>query len=185
MSARGAAVSLGGLKLFAGSLAGFAGGIGAAYDFVDASEARQRGRTALVFALRVRGTAQMMTAFLGVAIGFSFCGPLFEYISRISERHGKLALARGAVSLAGAAQWLARPAAGATVARVVILLRVVSCLTWVSLGLTVLMFVFMDDALEDWCECSVFRSNPQASDKSFTALEVELQELYVAFQEVS
>lgn len=182
MSARGAAISLGGLKLFAGSLAAFAGGIGAAYDFVDAKDALRRERVPLVFALYVRGGAQMMSAFLGVAIGFSFCGPLFEYLAKRSSSSAGQA---GWGLMARSATWLARPAAGATVARVVILLRVVSCLTWVSLGLTVLMFVFMDDALEDWCERSVFRSNPQASDKSFTALEVELQELYVAFQEVS
>ena len=182
MSARGAAVSLGGLKLFAGSLAGFAGGIGAAYDFVDAKRAADREHRWLMAAYSLRGAAQMMSAFLGVAIGFSFCGPLFEFLAKRSSASTGQA---GWSLMARSATWLARPAAGATVARVVILLRVVSCLTWVSLGLTVLMFVFMDDALEDWCECSVFRSNPQASDKSFTALEVELQELYVAFQEVS
>jgi hypothetical protein len=128
----------------------------------------------------------MMSAFLGVAIGFSFCGPLFEYLHRLAVQRGlPMVVSSSAAGFARAAHWLARPAAGATVARVVILLRVVSCLTWVSLGLTVLMFVFMDDALEDWCDRSVFRPNPRVSDPSFTALEVELQELYVAFQEVS
>lgn len=81
------------------------------------------------------------------------------------------------------AQWLNNPAAKAAVARVAIVIRVAAGVTWVGLAITVLMFIFADDDLEDWCQKSVFRTKPEPDD-GFDSEGKEMEGLYLAFQEV-
>src|SRR5690606_26919388 len=114
-------------------------------------------------------------------IAYAYCGPLFEFLARKIPNQFA---ARALQGMARGAYWLTRPAAGALVVRVVILVRVAACLTWVSVGITVLMFVLADDALEGWCDKSSFRNNPTLKERVFDSQENELEALYVAFDEV-
>lgn len=182
MSSRGAAVALGGIKLFAGVLGSFGAGVGAVYDFVvDAPGAWRKGRPGIAIAIGARGAAQGVLAILGTAVGYSFCGPLFELLAKRASSQLGAGLAQG---LARGAYWLVRPAAGAAVARVAILIRVVGSVTWVSIGLTILLFVVADNALESWCDKSSFRANPKPSDDGLADEGRELEGLYLAFNEV-
>jgi hypothetical protein len=184
MTSRGASVSLGGIKLFAGALASFAGAIGAVYDAVDANRAKDKKRYLLMTALFSRSIAQGSLVIIGALIGYSFSGPLFEALARRATEQGRMGLSRGFGFAARGASWLVRPASGATVTRVAMLIRAAACLTWVSVGVTVLLFAFSDDALEDWCDKSVFRVKPEPSE-GFGNEDRELEALYLAFQEIS
>ena len=180
---KGAVVGLGGLKLFAGSLASVAGAIGAVLDFMDATKAFEKKRLLLATALVVRGTAQLSLAVMGAVIGYSFSAPLFEHWARRSAQQGWTGFSRGMTAAAQGAQWLNNPAAKAAVARVAIVIRVAAGVTWVGLAITVLMFIFADDDLEDWCQKSVFRTKPEPDD-GFDSEGKEMEGLYLAFQEV-
>ena len=184
MTSRGAAVSLGGIKLFAGALASVGGAVGAVYDAVDATAAAKKGQRGLALALATRSFAQGSLAILGAVIGYSFAGPMLDHLAtRARSQLGRTALQQ----LAQGAYWL-RPAnatpAILAASRVAILIRVAAGFTWFGLAITVLMFIFADDGLEDWCDKSVFRAKPEADDKVYSNLGNEMEVLYGAFQEV-
>jgi hypothetical protein len=130
--------------------------------------------------LYLRATAQGSVAILGGLIGYSFSGPLFEFVATRARSQLGQAVAQG---LARGAHWLARPAAGAAVARVALLIRAAACVTWVSVGISVLVFVFSDDELEEWCDKSSFRPSPTPTG-GYAHEGEELEAIYRAFDEV-
>lgn len=173
-ASRGAAITLGGIKLFAGTLAGFAAGIGAVYDFMDAKAAIKKKHHLLFIALLTRSTAQASLTVFTLLVGFSYSAATWEFLAKKLPRN----LAKGALHLATGARFLA--AAG----RLAFMLRVVANATWIGIGLTILIWVFSDDELEDWCEKSSFRKDPKRADDVFPSEAKELEKLYTAFNEV-
>ncbi len=173
-ASRGAAITLGGIKLFAGTLASFAAGIGSVYDFMDMHKAGKNKQFSLAAALFVRATAQASLTVFTLLVGFSYSAATWEFLAKKLPGN----LAKGALHLAAGARFLA------VASRLAFMLRVVANVTWVGIGLTILIWVFSDNELEDWCEKSSFRKDPKRDDDIFPSEAKELEKLYTAFNEV-
>jgi hypothetical protein len=181
---RGAAAAFGGIKLFAGTLATVGGGIAVVLDVQDVSKNIKKGKRKLAALYILRTGANLTLTLVGSTLAFSSTGPLFTYLGQ--KYAAKRALQAGFMNLARGAAFFAEPViVGGTVvkaARTVYLLRALTCTTWVTLALTLAIFIFTDDALEDWCQKSTFRKDPK--DESFKTDAEELASLYQAFAEV-
>ncbi|MFP3407596.1 hypothetical protein SB757_23420, partial [Pseudomonas sp. SIMBA_065] len=183
VTGRGAAATLGRLKLWGAGLAGMGGLVLAWWDFADAAEHfnyRQddlNGKSttkpqvlAPAYALRSLATITLSFAEAGAAIAIA--KPFFDYLSH----NAKTKLVRMLASSMGV---LAKKL-GAQAARL-LLARLVLGAFWIGLALTIVVYLFEDDALGKWCKRSCFRIGKNS--KLFEELE-ELSALHAAFSEV-
>lgn len=144
------------------------------YDLIDADGAAKKGQSTLALALRARATTQATLAFFGLLVGYSYSAALWEYLAKKLPQ----SLAKGALTLAAGARFLA------VAGRLAFMLRVLACATWVTIGISILIWVLTDNELEDWCEKSSFRKNPKPDDATYSSDAKELEALYTAFNEV-
>lgn len=170
---RGASIVLGGIRFWAGALAMAGGAIGAVYDFVDARGAARQEKRGVAGLLALRGMANNSLAMTGFIIGFSYCGPLFDFARRIAVNEAVKMHAGRLLSIANAAK-----------ARMSLLLRVTVGLNLAGMGLSFVLFLVEDDALEAWCERCSFRKDPDKNQAGFPDQDAELDALYRAFLEV-
>lgn len=183
VTGKGAAATLGRLKLWGAGLAGIGGSLLAWWDFTDSVEhfkSSQSGATkqaqknsrllAATYFVRGMATITLSLAELGTAVAIA--KPLFEYLSH----NAKTKLARMvSTSLRELAKKLGTQAARLLLARLIL------GAFWIGLVLTVIIYIFEDDALEKWCKRSSFRL--AKNSKPFEEQE-ELKTLHTAFSEV-
>ncbi|MGE8324347.1 MAG: hypothetical protein ACN6OX_14875, partial [Pseudomonas sp.] len=183
VTGRGAAATVGRLKLWGASLAGMGGLIFAWWDYADGShyfndfQASKKSHSTyksggLAFTYYARATATIVISLAEFGTAVAIAKPLFDHLSHNSQSKLVQLLSRSASTLAGK---LGTPAAR------VLLSRLVLGAFWLGLVLTVIIYVFEDDALEKWCKRSTFRVKKIA--KVYDTQE-ELVELHSAFGEV-
>ncbi|WP_406821078.1 T6SS effector BTH_I2691 family protein [Pseudomonas sp. KnCO4] len=177
VTGKGAATTLGRLKLWAAGLAGTGGLVLAWWDFVDAEryfhEAHGNARVkSLANAYRARGVATIVLGLAETGTAVASAKPLFDYLSHNARtKYGR----NLATSLGSLARKL-----GTSSARL-LLLRLVIGAFWIGLILTAVIYLLEDDALEKWCKRSCFRI--QKTSRLFEEHE-ELHNLHLAFGEV-
>lgn len=166
-----AEIRLAGFKLAGNALAAVAGVGRAYYDFKDMGKARDEDKFALMWMFRLRGYTNIGAVGAGVALGYSYSGPLLEHWG-VSAR-GNVALD----GVAAGAKWLAkfRPW----------LFAGTWWLTFLAIAATVVIGLLDDDAMQKWCGKSNFRKPPEGDKKPpplYAKPGEELTELYNAFQ---
>ncbi|WP_426808127.1 T6SS effector BTH_I2691 family protein [Pseudomonas sp. WOUb67] len=180
VTGRGAAATLGRLKLWGAGLAGTGGLVLAWWDFSDADkhirEAQNQESSArsirLASAYRARGAATIALALAEGGTAIAIAKPFFDYLSHSA----KTKFARMLASSIGA---LAKKL-GTQAARL-LLARLVVGAFWLGLVLTIVIYLLEDDSLEKWCRRCCFRIGKTA--KPYEEHE-ELKELHSAFSEV-
>jgi len=183
VTGRGAAVTLGRLKLWGGSLAGMGGLVLAWWDFADAAEHfkyRQDGANrdnknnsdilAPAYAMRALATIALSLTEIGTAIAIA--KPFFDYLSHSAKTKFVRMLAKSMGVL---------PKKLGTQASRLILSRLILGFFWVGIVLTLIIYLFEDDALEKWCKRSCFRMGRYS--RAYEEQE-ELGALHSAFSEV-
>ncbi len=183
VTGKGAAATLGRLKLWGAGLAGIGGSLLAWWDFTDWYEhlnnshvgrnkqTQKRSRIlATTYLVRGMATITLSLAELGTAIAIA--KPLFDYLSQNAKTKAVRVLSKSMSILA--------KNLGTQAARL-LLARLVLGAFWVGLALTIIIYIFEDDALEEWCKRSTYRLTK--SSKPYSD-EEELAELYSAFNEV-
>ena len=167
-TASDAAVSFQVLKVSGGVLSAGASFIGGYLDWEVTMDnwGRKRYGTAVVYGLRSLG--QFIGGVLTLLTALSYAAPL---LSQLSARFAS----RLAIQVASrAAIWALGARAGLMLAGI-----------WVSVGVLVIsvaIWYFSDDALEDWCEESAFGKTPQNS--RFPSAEAQMKSLDKALLEV-
>ncbi|WP_338747341.1 T6SS effector BTH_I2691 family protein [Pseudomonas putida] len=177
---RGAAATLGRLKLWGAGLAGTGGLVLAWWDFADANkhirEAKNKESSArnirLASAYRARGAATIALALAEGGTAIAMAKPFFDHLSQSAKTKFARMLASSMGELA--------KKLGTQVARV-LLARLVVGAFWVGLVLTIVIYLLEEDALEKWCRRCCFRIGKTA--KPYKEHE-ELKELHSAFSEV-
>jgi len=182
VTGRGAELVVGRLKLWGASLAGAGALVVVWLDIVDGrrhlrevqSGKASTGNSEILmtaYYTRVVSTITLAGAELGAAIAFA--KPLFEHLAKsnknpvlkyMGESLGRIA---GRIGSQAARLLLSRLALGAF---------------WVGLAVTLIIFLFDDDALEKWCKRSSYRTS--GSTDTFNEKD-ELPALFNAFSEVS
>ncbi|MGG6352594.1 T6SS effector BTH_I2691 family protein, partial [Pseudomonas putida] len=181
VTGKGAAVTLGRLKLWGASLAGIGGGMLAWWDFTDwlqhlrsdptTKQGKRKSRIlATAYALRGVATITLSLGELGTAIAIA--KPLFDHLANSSANKIVRLLSQ---SMSGLAKRLGTQAAR------LLLVRLVLGAFWIGLVLTVIIYIFEDDALEKWCKRSSFRVGKNSEPYKE---QEELVALHAAFSEV-
>jgi hypothetical protein len=176
VTGRGAAATLGRLKLWGGSLASIGGGVLAWWDFVDGVQNFTENSTSIkswslsgAYFTRAIATVVLSLAELGTAVALA--RPFFERLAH-SSRHPILRALGHSMSTVSRA--LGTPAAR------ILLARLVLGTFWIGLALTIIIFLLEDDALEKWCK----RSSYRIDERSKPYADEELAKLHSAFREV-
>jgi hypothetical protein len=167
-TATDAAVSFQVLKVSGGVLSAGASFIGGYLDWEVTLDnwGKRRYGTAVVYGLRSLG--QFLGGVLTLLTALSYAAPLLSQLStRFASRLAVQVVSRAAI-------WALGARAGLMLAGI-----------WVSAGVLVIslaIWYFSDDALEDWCEESAFGKTPQ--DSRFVNAEVQMKALDKALIEV-
>ncbi|WP_411382967.1 T6SS effector BTH_I2691 family protein [Pseudomonas sp. L7] len=177
----GATVALGRLKLWGAGLAGMGGLVLAWWDFADGiehSKSIEPSNTSRSSS-QILATAYLTRAFAVVGLSLAEMGtaiaiaqPLFQHLARTTSN---------TLLSSVASSFSALSARLGTQAARLILARLVLGTFWIGIAITVIIFIFDDDALEKWCKKSVYRRDRQK--KPFDSTH-ELSELYKALNEV-
>ncbi|WP_447740574.1 T6SS effector BTH_I2691 family protein [Pseudomonas laurentiana] len=183
VTGRGAAAVLGRLKLWGASLAGTGGLVLSWWDFVDAAEhyryaqnsaaghSTKKSRIlALAYSSRALATITLSLAEAGSAVATA--KPFFDSLSRNTQNKIVKMLAKSMAALASKL--------GTQAARL-LLTRLILGAFWVGLVITIIIYIFEDDALEKWCKRSCFQLGKKSNH--YEEYE-ELSKLHAAFSEV-
>lgn len=183
VTGKGAAATLGRLKLWGAGLAGVGGSLLAWWDFTDWLEnfndshaghtkLTQKKSRLLATTYLVRGMATITLSLAEIGTAIAVAKPFFDYLSQ----NAKTKLAKTlSTSLGALAAKLGTQAARLLLARLIL------GAFWIGIVLTVIIYIFEDDALETWCKRSSFRL--AKNSKPFQEHE-ELKTLHSAFSEV-
>ncbi|WP_284360393.1 T6SS effector BTH_I2691 family protein [Pseudomonas putida] len=183
VTGKGAAATLGRLKLWGAGLAGVGGSLLAWWDFTDWLEnfndshaghtkLTQKKSRLLATTYLVRGMATITLSLAEIGTAIAVAKPFFDYLSQ----NAKTKLAKTlSTSLGALAAKLGTQAARLLLARLIL------GAFWIGIVLTVIIYIFEDDALEKWCKRSSFRL--AKNSKPFEEHE-ELKTLHSAFSEV-
>ena len=177
VTGRGAAATLGRLKLWGASLAGTGGFVLAWWDFADGvqsftpeSVSTKSWTLSGAYHTRAMATLVLSTAEVGTAIATA--KPLFDYFALNGRSKLTRVIARSFGRLASRL--------GAQTARF-LLARLILGAFWVGLIVTALIFLLEDDALEKWCKRSSYRlekaAKPHAEEEELAALHSALSEV--------
>lgn len=183
VTGKGAAATLGRLKLWGAGLAGIGGSLLAWWDFTDSADhfisshhgpTRQAQKNSRLLAATyfVRGMATITLSLAELGTAVAIAKPLFDYLSQNARTKAVRALSKSMSILA--------KNLGTQAARL-LLAHLILGAFWVGLALTIIIYIFEDDALEKWCKRSTYRLTK--SSKPYSN-EEELAELYSAFNEV-
>ena len=171
-------VIVGGIKLWAGCLAGAAGAVGSFYDWQDGLDRVGKDKYTAATLYFLKGVVGSISVLLTIGIGFTFTGP---YLRRISERVGSEVLKDAFGAAAKLAGDFAKSSSG--------FLSRVGFMTWLarfSWFITiaqVALWYFDEDDLEDWCGKCVFRLDQNGA--GFKAVNIEVPALLRAIDVVS
>lgn len=182
---KGANLMRGGLKLTAGTLSAFAGGISVVLEFTSAREewGKQYRNSVLVAIYTARGVTGVFGVWFGSIAAFSYGAPVFARLAKSGLAKQSAWLLRFAVGAGEAAR-------GYDAVRTLWLIRVAR----VNLiGLTITAgeigyrCFIMDDDLENWCQACIFRKDKSTgffSEKPFPDTKTELEALEKAFRAI-
>ncbi|MCK0746833.1 hypothetical protein, partial [Chromohalobacter nigrandesensis] len=154
---------LGGFSFWGGMLASVGALFGAVDDYLEATTQYKKDNNLLVAFYGVRFIANVGIAVLGTAITLASST---AYLSRIAQQ-GKTALARRLASLLAP---LARTLASSAVRGV--LLTGFALASWVGVILTIGLWIFGDDKLEEWCKRCAFTTESHPDYYADYAAEV-------------
>jgi hypothetical protein len=159
LTGKGAEVALGRLKLWGAGLAGVGGMVFAWWDMVDGAQRfreptnRSAGQSGVrsrtlggAYFARALATVTLSAAEFGTALAVA--QPFFNYLATRIENKFVLNFVKGLSSAAGML--------GTQMARL-ILARVVLGAFWISLAITLIIWILDDDALQKWCKRSIYR----------------------------
>jgi len=147
------------LKVSGGVLSAGAGYYAAMQDWDKVKSQREKGHYAIAWAYRMKSATQFGSATLGLLASVSYAAPLMQ------------------ASGSQAVKWIGGR----------LLFYRLFCMTWavrlnlVGLAITFLVWVFVDDALQDWCQESPFgkqaSKGPQDPKKLMDELGKALEEI--------
>ena len=144
------------LKLVGGVLGGVASMIGAGVDLADASTAASKDQHVLYKLYLAKSAAGLVGGTVTLAATFTYAAPALQRLT-------------GSAAIGAAAHVVGTRAASVIAARILIM----SAGAWITLGLVglqLLLWIFVDDALETWCDESAFGKH-----KKFTARDEQLK----------
>lgn len=160
----------GGLRLYGGFLGAVSGAIGGVLDFDAANEQFSSNRRFLSYAYFARTVSSFSVAVLTLGMAISGSGP---YLRMLMVRTSSEVLLRGL-------KLVERLAARLAAEQILRIMRVgLARLAWAGLILTGVIWFLDPEAIESWCEKSVFRKRKQA--RTFKGQAEELAALETAF----
>ncbi|WP_420993685.1 T6SS effector BTH_I2691 family protein [Cupriavidus sp. 30B13] len=171
----GAAVFLGGLKLWGAALATTVGIYLVRYDWSDANEARNHGNSWLSIAYLIRFSVTVSMIASQASIAFAAAGPMLKLsVERaVYSRSSTLfsALSRSAAFLGKETFAL-------------LMQRILFRGTGVVLVVSAFIAIFDDDALQKWCKRTMYRGPKFDREKPYKDTKEELAGLYGGLHEV-
>lgn len=171
----GATVFLGKWRLIGGILA-TAGSIAILeYDWHDGTRALAEGRSTLGSAYRIRFYATVAMTLSQAGLAVAAAHPMLKILA---ER----ATATNTTLLYGAAARLAGSLASEHV--VIFFRKTLLRGTYVTIAATALIAIFDDDALEKWCQQTIYRGPKFKGKEEFKDAKTELRQLYGALREI-
>jgi hypothetical protein len=156
------------LKVTGGVLSAGASFIGGTLDFKDVWKHGAGGEYGLASLYLARGISQYVTGAVGLAVTLSYAAPLLE---KAAIRYAGNIVVQG---LSRAALWALAARAG--------LMLVGLGFSVATLAISVAIWYFSDDALQDWCEESAF--GRKSKDKRFASSDAQMKAYGAALLEV-
>ncbi|RWU22608.1 hypothetical protein DM813_12850, partial [Pseudomonas alkylphenolica] len=167
---RGAAISLGGLRLVGGSLATVGGVMLASIDYEDGKKYWQKKHNLLGSAYLARAIVSGGISALGAAVAFSYSGPLLRFLVGKNSRLGFVLTIE---KFAGSRL-------------VPVFLRLIGIGSFITVGISVAIIFLSPDEMEEWCWHSCLREWKSGDFlKPFKDQETELEKLYESLQAVN
>jgi hypothetical protein len=159
------------VKLVGGLLGSSASAVSAVFDLRDANKFARRGNNSLRFLYALKGALGVVNVGLTAATTFTYAAPI---IGRLT----------GNAALGNAARMIGTKAA-AIIGFRILCMSAGAWLTAGQFGVQVLIWVLLDDKLQEWCSLCAFGKQMESSDalrtvkKQASALEVALLEIGV------
>ncbi|MFK1566995.1 T6SS effector BTH_I2691 family protein [Pseudomonas aeruginosa] len=168
---RGAAVTLGGLRLFGGSLATVGGAMLTFIDYDDYKKYSGRGYRVLGNAYLARAIVSGGVAGLAALVSLSYSGPLLRFLVGANSRAGYVLAIE---ALAGSRL-------------IAVLLRLIGIGSLITLGISALIMYLAPNAMDEWIWHSCLKKWEEKEGflKPFPNQETELQKLYEALHAVN
>ncbi|RWU24357.1 hypothetical protein DM813_08270, partial [Pseudomonas alkylphenolica] len=167
---RGAAISLGGLRLVGGSLATVGGVMLASIDYEDGKKYWNKDYNMLGSAYLARAIVSGGISALGAAVAFSYSGPLLRFLVGKNSRLGFVLTIE---KFAGSRM-------------VPVFLRLIGIGSFITVGISVAIIFLFPDEMEEWCWHSCLREWKSGDLlKPFKDQETELEKLYESLQAVN
>lgn len=163
---RGAAISLGGLRLVGGSLATVGGAYLVILDVRDTSSSFQRGLYSLGYAYMGRAIVSGGVTALAAVISVSYTAPLLRWALGANSQWGGLLLLENL----GASRFIP------------LFLRLIGMGTLITLVLSVAIAILMPEEMEEWCWHSCFGRRKEGFFKPYADQKTELEKLYQALK---
>lgn len=165
------AVSYQALKLVGGGLAAVASGYGARLDFADEERARHGADYRMAILYGIRGFFQTTSAVLTALTALSYCSPLIE---TFGKKYGQR-LAGKALTTVATRLLLARAALVFASLEVSIFILFVSVVIW----------SFEDNALEEWCDRSAFGAKRKSLSDAYRNADTQMRKYDEALKEAA
>lgn len=167
---RGAAVTLGGLRLLGGSLAAVGGAMLAFVDYEDGEKMFDRKYKILGSAYYSRAIVSSGVAGLSALVSLSYSGPLLRFLVGANSRAGFVLAIEG---LAGSRL-------------IPVFLRLIGIGSIIALGISVLIMYLTPNVMEEWTWHSCLKKwEGEGFLKPFPNQETELKKLYEALYAVN
>jgi uncharacterized protein YlxW (UPF0749 family) len=166
---RGAQYSFGRFKLWGGGLGAAGGIVLAMQDWKDKTKAFGENRAILGLAYLVRCSASIVMAGGQFSLGVIAAKPMLERNVQ-----------RGAGFFTRSLLYLSTRLAPHAATISLCMLRIF----WVITAATVIIWIFSDNAMQNWCEKSVFRRDKAKGEKPYKDALEEVAQLYAALEEI-
>jgi hypothetical protein len=155
-------------KIAGGVLSGGASFIGGTLDWKAAEKLRSEQKYSMMVLYGFRSSTQFLGGAISMVVGLSYAAPLLE---------------KAAIRFAGniVVNSLSRAAAWALAARAGLMLAGLG-FSVATLAISLAIWYFSDDALQDWCEECAFGSKPK--DKRFVSSQAQMKAYSAALLEV-
>lgn len=163
---QGAKVFSSGLRLTAGTLAGTASLVGAAYDFQDFNKSFIFKKHSIAGFYFLRASAQLGAATLSVAVGLGAAGAYFEHLSK----------KYGTIRILGTAINTGFKASSALAARMILMLRIFLSINLTVLALAAVEIYLLPDDLELFLDHCAFRKNRRNGTAVSEEMEIKLMQ---------
>lgn len=175
VTGRGSSIVLGGLRIWAGSLALVSGGMTVAFSLVDANNAFSNQQYVLTSAYMAQTLVMLGITGLAGALALSSSGPYLEWLMTTKREFVRR-------SLPSLIRWSAALAAPEITA---VLGLALGWATLAGVAIGIAIWLIVPDELETWCRHSCLRaSDTNGVWKPFSSADKELENLYKSFTAV-